>query len=317
MSSALGVFLMVFAPLAAFAQAASPPPDWIDEFPSVTEVAHAAFEEMKVTAARRNLDNTGDDDAVAINLAGTFVVLRQIMFLKYNEEPPMATDREEKLKKLVASYEEAELTIGRGWAGRSGYIERAAPTGLGRVVLPTLVPVALERQLWPREYRRRVLNRLFPCGALAKELDELRQKHATTVPYMPSPAATVRIDPALAGIGPSGCSAYGGDSRRAVYAMGGCRRPRDKSRLRPRLLRPRRPPVQRRRVHRRAARFARARQVPDHRPHAGAYGEERRAAGLDRADERERGRCRHFSRPALHRPRRPTHRPRYGSSRQP
>src|SRR5262245_10834126 len=119
--------MILLVPLASLAQTPSPPPDWIDEFPSVTEVAHAAFEEMKVTATRKGFDNTSDDDAIAINLAGTFVVLRQIMLLKYNEEPRMAKDREEKLKKLVASYLEAELTIGRGWAGRRGYITGAPP----------------------------------------------------------------------------------------------------------------------------------------------------------------------------------------------
>ena len=123
----LGVLVILLVPLASLAQTPSPPPDWIDEFPSVTEVAHAAYEELKVTAQRSGID-PNDDDSIAINLAGTFVVLRQIMLLKYNEGLPMAKDREEKLRKLVASYLEAELTIGRGWAGRRGYIMRGPPT---------------------------------------------------------------------------------------------------------------------------------------------------------------------------------------------
>jgi hypothetical protein len=212
-----GVISILLVPLASLAQTPSPPPDWIDEFPSVTEVAHAAFEEMKVTAARKNFDNTGDDDAIAINLAGTFVVLRQIMLLKYNEEPPMKKDREEKLKKLVASYLEAELTIGRGWAGRRGYITGAPPSGLGcrdEACYRRWFLLHLNASSGRAEYRERVLNRLFPCGTLAKELNELRQKHATTVPYMPSPAATLRIEKELAGIAPVGCTVHGGDSRK-------------------------------------------------------------------------------------------------------
>ena len=63
------------------------------------------------------------------------------------------------------------------------------------------------------EYRQRVLNRLFPCGTLAKELNDLRQRHATTVPYMPSPATTLRMEREVVGVGPAGCAAYGGDSR--------------------------------------------------------------------------------------------------------
>ena len=208
--------MILLVPLPSLAQTPSPPPDWIDEFPSVTEVAHAAFEEMKVTAAQKGFDNTGDDDAIAINLAGTFVVLRQIMLLKYNEKPPMAKDREEKLKELVASYLEAELTIGRGWAGRRGYITRGPPSGMGcrdEACYRRWFLLHLNASSGRAEYRERVLKRLFPCGTLANELNDLRQKHATTVPYMPSPATTLRIERELAGIGPAGCVAYGGDSR--------------------------------------------------------------------------------------------------------
>lgn len=215
MARLLGVLALLLVPLASFAQAPSPPPDWIDEFPSVTEVAHAAYEELKVTAQRSGID-PNDDDAIAINLAGTFVVLRQIMLLKYNEEPPMAKNREGKLRKLVASYLEAELTIGRGWAGRRGYIMRGPPTGMGcrdEACYRRWFLLHLNASSGRAEYRERVLNRLFPCGTLAKELNDLRQKHATTVPYMPSPAATLSIEKELAGIGTAGCAAYGGDSR--------------------------------------------------------------------------------------------------------
>ena len=59
---------LALAPLHASAQS-----DWIDAFPSPTAVALAACEELKVTAARKNFDNTRDDDAIAINLAGTYV----------------------------------------------------------------------------------------------------------------------------------------------------------------------------------------------------------------------------------------------------
>jgi hypothetical protein len=210
------ILLASLASLASYAQTPSPPPDWIAEFPSVTEVAHAASEELKVTAQRRGIDPK-DEDGIAINLAGTFVVLRQIMLLKYNEEPQMTKDREEELKKVVASYLEAELTIGRGWAGRRGYITGAPPNGLGcrdEVCYRRWFLLHLNASSGRAEYRERVLSRLFPCGTLAKELNDLRQKHATTVPYMPSPAATLRIEKELAGIAPAGCTPYGGVSRK-------------------------------------------------------------------------------------------------------
>jgi hypothetical protein len=209
------LLVILLVPLASLAQVPSPPPDWIDEFPSVTEVAHAAYEELKVTAQRSGID-PNDDDSIAINLAGTFVVLRQIMLLKYNEEPPMAKNREEKLRKLVASYLEAELTIGRGWAGRRGYIMRGPPTGMGcsdEACYRRWFLLHLNASSGRAEYRQRVLSRLFPCGTLAEELNDLRQKHATTVPYMPSPATTLRMEREVVGVGPTGCAAYGGDSR--------------------------------------------------------------------------------------------------------
>lgn len=216
MKSWLAILLALCAPLGAFAQTQGPVRDWIDEFPSVEEVAHGAFEEMKVTAQRNNFDNTGDDDAIAINLVGTFVVLKQIMLLKVNEEPSMSRERQDRLRKQVAAYSEAELTVGRGWAGRRGYITRGPPTGMScsdEACYRRWFLLHLHGSSGRAEYRERVLKRLFPCGTLAQELNDLRQRHATTVPYMPSPATTLRIDREIVGIGPAGCAAYGGDAR--------------------------------------------------------------------------------------------------------
>ena len=84
---------LAILPVGAHAQT-----DWIDEFPSVTEVAHAAFEELKVTSAMSRLDMTGDDDSIAVNLAGTLNVLRQILYLKFIAEQPMPKAREDKME---------------------------------------------------------------------------------------------------------------------------------------------------------------------------------------------------------------------------
>ena len=189
--------------------------DWIDEFPPPTDVAHAAFEELKVTAISAKLDLASDDDSIAVNLVGSFVVLKQIMLLKYNAEPAMSKEREGKLRKLVATYEEAELAIGKGASGRRGYITRGPPTGLGCRDLDCYRRWFLQHvnaNSGRAEYRERFLKRLFPCGDRAKEFNDLRQKHATTVPYMPSPALTLKIEPEIAGIAPAGCSTMGGDA---------------------------------------------------------------------------------------------------------
>jgi hypothetical protein len=201
--------ILAMLPLVSHAQS-----DWIDEFPPVTTVALAAYEELKATSERGNPSSTQDDDAIAVNLAGTFVVLRQIMFLKYNEEPPMSREREDKLRKLVAAYEEAELTIGSGAPCRQGYITREPPSGMGCAdaeCYQRWFLLHLNSSSSRASYRERVLKRLFAPGR-AQELNDLRQRHATRIPYFDSPAVTLRVEPELAGLAPAGCTAYGGDT---------------------------------------------------------------------------------------------------------
>lgn len=191
--------------------------DWIDEFPPATLVALAAFEELKVTSERDKLDMTRDDDSIAINLAGTFVVLRQILFLKYNQEPSLSKEREDKLRRLVAEYEEAELTIGQGANSRHGYITRGPPTGMGckdNDCYRRWFSQHLNASSGRAEYRQRVLKRLFPCGDRARELNDLRQRFATTIPFFASPAVTLGVEPPFVGLSSPGCATYGGDANR-------------------------------------------------------------------------------------------------------
>lgn len=205
------VALLAIAPLRASAQS-----DWIDAFPSPTAVALAAYEELKVTAARKNFDNTRDDDAIAINLAGTYVTLREIIFLKRRREPLMSPSRRAKLDRLVASYQEAELTIGRGAAGRRGYITARPPSGLDCKDIDCYnrwFLMHLNASTSRAEYRERILKRLFPCGTLAAELDALRQDKPGGLPYLHSPSVTGKLEAGTAsGQAPSGCGAYGGDA---------------------------------------------------------------------------------------------------------
>lgn len=190
--------------------------DWLDEMPSVTAVSEAAHEELKVDAQRwKRPDAVRDEDNIAVSLVGTLTLLRQILFLKYNDEPPMSPEREAKLKEIYAAYSEAELVIGQGASGRRGYITRDPGRGCR--------DAACYRRWFENdssnvriraEYRGRVLPRLFPCGGRAKELYDLYQRHAVDVPHLPSPAVTGRVEPEVAGIAPAGCAAFGGDANR-------------------------------------------------------------------------------------------------------
>jgi len=190
--------------------------DWIDAFPSVTAVARAAYEELKVSAVPAKLDFTQDDDSIAVNLAGTFMILRGIMLLKYNEEEDMSPEREEKLRVLLAAYEEAELAIGNGAATRQGYIKRGPPTGQD-----CKEDMACYRRWFANdilnisgraEYRERILARLFPCDGLGKAFHTLRQAQGVRMPNLPSPAATLQLDEEVVGVAPPGCDIYGGDA---------------------------------------------------------------------------------------------------------
>ena len=191
--------------------------DWIDELPTVTAVAHASTDELKVTTANWRFDLRGielkdDDDLAAVTLSGTLVLIRKIILYKFQEESSLSIEREGKLRAIVAAYEEAELVIGQATGNRRGYLTTAQKcrdmechrrwfkTHMSNVYIGA-------------EYRKRILTRLFSCER-AQELDRLAQSYALRAPFLPSPSVTLSIDPELKGIAPPGCSAYGGDMNR-------------------------------------------------------------------------------------------------------
>ena len=204
--------------LALLAFGARAADDWIDELPSVTTVAHAATEELKVTTANWKFDGRGialkdDDDLAAVTLVGTLVLMRKIMLYKYNQEPALSREREAKLRSIVAAYLEAELVIGRATGNRRGYLTTAHRCRnidcYRRWFANDISNVFI-----PAEYRKRILKRLFPCGERAAELDQLAQSYGLRAPSLPSPAVTLAIAPEIAGVGPSGCATYSGDANR-------------------------------------------------------------------------------------------------------
>jgi hypothetical protein len=196
-------------PLTARAQS-----DWIDDLPAVTSVGQAVAEQLKVDTADWRFDQRGialkdDDDLFAVYMAGTLVLLRQLILYKYQEEPSMSPLRKDRLRAVVAAYLEAELVIGQGVGARRGYLTTAQKcrdsdcyhrwfkTGMSNVR--------------GASYRGRIFKRLFCDEARAEEFDRLAQSYATRAPYLPSPAENLSIEPEFAGIAPAGCSTYGGD----------------------------------------------------------------------------------------------------------
>jgi hypothetical protein len=216
MTRVLTCMIVPFLALLAFGARAGN--DWIDDLPSVTTVAHAATEELKVTTSNWKFDARGialkdDDDLAAVTLVGTLILMRKIMLYKYNQEPALSREREAKLRSIVAAYLEAELLIGQATGNRRGYLttaHRCRDIECYRRWFANDISNIFIRA----EYRTRILKRLYPCGERALELDQLAQSHGLRAPSLPSPAVTLTIDPAIAGVGPSGCTTYGGDANR-------------------------------------------------------------------------------------------------------
>lgn len=209
---------MVVAFLAMLTFGARAAEDWIDELPSVTTVAYASTEELKVTTADWKFDARGialkdDDDLAAVTLVGTLVLMRKIMLYKYNQEKTLPRERETKLRAIAAAYLEAELLIGKATGNRRGYLTTAHRCGnidcYRRWFANDISNIYISA-----EYRARILKRLYPCGERAAELDQLAQSHGLRAPFLPSPAVTLSIPPEIAGVGPSGCTTYGGDANR-------------------------------------------------------------------------------------------------------
>ena len=205
-------FLALFA-LAARAEDS----DWIDELPTVTAVAHAVAEQLKIDTADWRFDVRGialkdDDDLFAVYVVGTLVLLRQIILYKYQEES-LSPEREAKLRCVVAAYLEAELLVGQAIGKRRGYLTTARKCRDMECYRRWFkIDISNVRGA---SYRGRILPRLFPRNQpLAAELDRLAQSYAVRAPYLPSPAETLEMEPEVAGLAPAGCSTYGGDANR-------------------------------------------------------------------------------------------------------
>src|SRR5689334_7405710 len=91
-----GCFMLFAVP--AYADA-----DWIDELPTVTTVARAVAQQLQIDTVNWNFQIRGialkdDDDLFAVYMAGTLVLLRQVILYKYQEETPLPPEREGKLR---------------------------------------------------------------------------------------------------------------------------------------------------------------------------------------------------------------------------
>lgn len=189
--------------------------DWIDEFPNVTVVAHAVSDQLKADTANWNFSVRGialkdDDDLFSVYMTGTLVMLRQLALYKYEQDEKSLTKQDvDKLRSLVASYLEAELVMGKGVGSRRGYLTTAQKCRDMDCYRRWFKMHSMSVN--GASYRERILPRMFCDDARATELQKLALSVGIKAPYLPSPAVTLQVESAMAGVAPPGCSAYGGD----------------------------------------------------------------------------------------------------------
>jgi len=111
--------------LALSARAARATGDWIDELPTVTAVAHAVAEQLRVDTAHWRFDMRGialkdDDDLFAVYVVGTLVLLCKIILFQYNAEQSMSRERETKLRSAALAVVLSGPACGMRAAGRFG-----------------------------------------------------------------------------------------------------------------------------------------------------------------------------------------------------
>jgi hypothetical protein len=185
---------MAAAWLAAPTQAAA---DWLDEMPSVAEVA---------AVIDREYAQTSNQSTVAINTAAALILLRQLLEYRLAEDAGLSPQRRAEVRAIEDAYLRAELAIGRQPGSRRGAL---SPAEVRRFYESRRYQacatadcyrywVLFQLEFWnAANFRQRVLPLLFPCGSAADVL-EIAARNAMSAPLVPyTPAASVGGDPTL------------------------------------------------------------------------------------------------------------------------
>ena len=123
-------YLGALSSLVSFCTSARAADDWLDEMPSVGVVADVLRQEYNTSA---------DDDGTVANLAGTLILLRQIMEYQAAEEPPMSPERTAKRRSIDTWQQAIRVLPWRRIAGResrASYV-RSAPVATTRPLRQT------------------------------------------------------------------------------------------------------------------------------------------------------------------------------------
>jgi len=211
---------VVFILLSLFAGAARSAADWLDEMPTVPAVVQAVREKVEVDR-QMNPASVGNEDYLAEQLAGTFILLRWVMMFELKEEGfwPTSVARQAKMDAISLSYQQAELAIGLGVGKRKGHVVRncARRDSFSRARWPVLDECHRQtfligiRGIYPdATHRKAIFSRLF-CDRGSHYLD-LVQRWVLKAPRLVTPAETQKMPSGQSSIGLAFCEPYGGDA---------------------------------------------------------------------------------------------------------
>lgn len=163
--------------------------DWLDDMPTLERVALVAYQDGAIT-----------QDAHATHVATILILLRQAMAYRAATEPNMSAERQAKLQKLDATYQQVELAIGKGLGKRTGGLSAAQVQEYyesrrhEKCALAGCFDYWLKGQLewWgAAKFRNRLLPMLMACTH-AQEFAALVAQHAMSAPLVPETPALSR-----------------------------------------------------------------------------------------------------------------------------
>lgn len=218
-----GVILALWCSLANGASAAEK--DWLDEMPSVPAVIQAVREQVELTR-QQNPALAKDEDFLAEDIVGTFVLLRWVMDMQSDKEWYTSEEWRKRMRGIEMGYMQVELAIGLGVGKRKGHIKDNCDhkdsylNRLGQKMHATPVECYQYRfhvdlsNVYPSLNHRNAIFPLLFCDRARYYLDLVQEQVRKTPPPRRTPAQTLSLPDGVRPLGPAVCEHYGYDSDR-------------------------------------------------------------------------------------------------------
>ncbi len=218
-----GVIPALWCSLANGASAAEK--DWLDEMPSVPAVIQAVREQVEL-ARQQNPALAKDEDFLAEDIVGTFVLLRWVMDMQSDKEWYTSEEWRKRMRGIEMGYMQVELAIGLGVGKRKGHIKDNCDhkdsylNRLGQKMHATPVECYQHRfhvdlsNVYPSFNHRNAIFPLLFCDRARYYLDLVQEQVRKTPPPRRMPAQTLSLPDGMRPLGPAVCEHYRYDSDR-------------------------------------------------------------------------------------------------------